>query len=51
MRTPLFIDEAKACRRLACEFAGKSEARFLVRAAELFEQLAGRHQTNSKCAA
>ena len=34
-----YIDEAKACRRQAKRFAGRPEARFLLRVARSFEEL------------
>jgi hypothetical protein len=40
MRTLSLTDEARNCRQLASEFVGKSERSLLLRAAELFEELA-----------
>ena len=41
MRIDSYIDEAKACRRQAKQFAGRPEAGFLLRIARSFEELEG----------
>jgi hypothetical protein len=39
MRNQSYSDEAEACRRQAAQFAGRPEARFLLRVARSFEEL------------
>jgi hypothetical protein len=39
MRNRSFVDEAKACRRQAKQFAGRPEAGFLLQVARSFEEL------------
>ena len=43
MRTRSHLDEAKYCRDLASEFVGRPERPFLLKAAEVFDDLAGRN--------
>ena len=40
MRNCSYRDEAEACRRHAAQFAGRPEGHFLLRVAQLFEELA-----------